>query len=54
MFFRRRKRDEDRYDMNKMKGYTLLFEGIDEMVGIIYKFKTKEIREIYEVLFSFI
>lgn len=37
-----------------MKGYTLLSEGIDEMVGIIYKPKTKETRETYEVLLSFI
>lgn len=54
MSFRRRKRDEDRHDINKMKGYTLLSEGIDEMVGIIYKPKTKETRETYEVLLSFI
>ncbi|NWT23290.1 U520 helicase, partial [Cardinalis cardinalis] len=51
---KRRKRDEDRHDINKMKGYTLLSEGIDEMVGIIYKPKTKETRETYEVLLSFI
>lgn len=37
-----------------MKGFTLLSEGIDEMVGIIYKPKTKETRETYEVLLSFI
>eukprot|EP00061_Rhincodon_typus_P019091 g48546.t1 len=51
---KRRKRDEDRHDMNKMRGYTLLSEGIDEMVGIVYKPKTKETRETYEVLLSFI
>lgn len=51
---RRRKRDEDRHDINKMKGFTLLSEGIDEMVGIVYKPKTKETRETYEVLLSFI
>uniref|UniRef100_A0A6Q2XZW2 U5 small nuclear ribonucleoprotein 200 kDa helicase n=1 Tax=Esox lucius TaxID=8010 RepID=A0A6Q2XZW2_ESOLU len=51
---KRRKRDEDRHDMNKMKGFTLLSEGIDEMVGIVYKPKTKETRETYEVLLSFI
>ncbi|XP_075592591.1 U5 small nuclear ribonucleoprotein 200 kDa helicase-like isoform X2 [Balearica regulorum gibbericeps] len=51
---KRRKRDEDRHDINKMKGYTLLSEGINEMVGIIYKPKTKETRETYEVLLSFI
>lgn len=37
-----------------MKGFTLLSEGIDEMVGIVYKPKTKETRETYEVLLSFI
>lgn len=52
--FRRRKRDEDRHDINKMKGFTLLSEGIDDMVGIVYKPKTKETRETYEVLLSFI
>uniref|UniRef100_A0A3Q2D8B3 U5 small nuclear ribonucleoprotein 200 kDa helicase n=1 Tax=Cyprinodon variegatus TaxID=28743 RepID=A0A3Q2D8B3_CYPVA len=51
---KRRKRDEDRHDINKMKGFTLLSEGIDEMVGIVYKPKTKETRETYEVLLSFI
>uniref|UniRef100_A0A8C5MLF8 U5 small nuclear ribonucleoprotein 200 kDa helicase n=1 Tax=Leptobrachium leishanense TaxID=445787 RepID=A0A8C5MLF8_9ANUR len=51
---KRKKRDEDRHDINKMKGFTLLSEGIDEMVGIIYKPKTKETRETYEVLLSFI
>uniref|UniRef100_A0AAY4EQZ5 Helicase ATP-binding domain-containing protein n=1 Tax=Denticeps clupeoides TaxID=299321 RepID=A0AAY4EQZ5_9TELE len=51
---KRRKRDEDRHDINKMKGFTLLSEGIDEMVGIVYKPKTKETRETYEILLSFI
>ncbi|KAJ0019478.1 hypothetical protein NQD34_007047 [Periophthalmus magnuspinnatus] len=51
---KRRKRDEDRHDINKMKGFTLLSEGIDDMVGIVYKPKTKETRETYEVLLSFI
>lgn len=54
MWCRRRKRDEDRHDINKMKGFTLLSEGIDEMVGIVYKPKTKETRETYEILLSFI
>uniref|UniRef100_A0A672SA33 U5 small nuclear ribonucleoprotein 200 kDa helicase n=1 Tax=Sinocyclocheilus grahami TaxID=75366 RepID=A0A672SA33_SINGR len=51
---KRKKRDEDRHDINKMKGFTLLSEGIDEMVGIVYKPKTKETRETYEILLSFI
>uniref|UniRef100_A0A8C1SEP9 U5 small nuclear ribonucleoprotein 200 kDa helicase n=1 Tax=Cyprinus carpio TaxID=7962 RepID=A0A8C1SEP9_CYPCA len=51
---KRGQRDEDRYDINKMRGLTLLSEGIDEMVGIVYKPKTKETRETYEILLSFI
>lgn len=37
-----------------MKGVTLLSEGIDEMVGIVYRPKTQETRQTYEVLLSFI
>lgn len=37
-----------------MKGATLLSEGIDEMVGIVYRPKTHETRQTYEVLLSFI
>lgn len=37
-----------------MKGATLLTEGIDEMVGIVYRPKTQETRQTYEVLLSFI
>lgn len=51
---KRMKRDETKYDMNKMKGATLLSEGIDEMVGILYRPKTQETRQTYEVLLSFI
>lgn len=54
MTFRRRKRDEAQHDMVKMKGMTLLSEGIDEMVGIMYRPKTQETRQTYEVLLSFI
>ena len=52
--FRRQKRDEAQYDFNSMKGATLLSEGIDEMVGIVYRPKTQETRQTYEVLLSFI
>ena len=51
---RRRKRDEAQHDMVKMKGTTLLTSGIDEMVGILYRPKTVETRQTYEVLLSFI
>lgn len=40
--------------MVKMKGTTLLSEGIDEMVGILYRPKTTETRQTYEVLLNFI
>ena len=52
--YRRRKRDEAQHDMMKMKGMTLLSEGIDEMVGIMYRPKTQDTRQTYEVLLSFI
>ena len=37
-----------------MKGTTLLTEGLTEMVGILYRPKTPETRQTYEVLLSFI
>lgn len=37
-----------------MKGATLLSEGIEEMVGIMYRPKTQETRQTYDVLLSFI
>lgn len=40
--------------MMKMKGTTLLSEGIDDMVGILYRPKTPETRQTYEVLLNFI
>lgn len=51
---KRQKRDEAQYDFDRMKGVTLLSEGIDEMVGIVYRPKTQETRQTYEVLLSFI
>nr|CAI5865606.1 unnamed protein product [Callosobruchus analis] len=50
----RKKRDEAQYDFARMRGATLLSEGVDEMVGIIYKPKTQETRQTYEVLLSFL
>ena len=40
--------------MLKMKGTTLLTEGISDMVGIVYRPKTPETRQTYEVLLSFL
>ncbi|CAH1975270.1 unnamed protein product [Acanthoscelides obtectus] len=51
---KRQKRDEAQYDFARMRGATLLSEGVDEMVGIIYKPKTQETRQTYEVLLSFL
>lgn len=51
---KRHKRDEDQKTSVKLRGATLLSEGIDEMVNILYKPKTKETRETYEILLSFI
>ncbi|XP_049856999.1 putative U5 small nuclear ribonucleoprotein 200 kDa helicase [Schistocerca gregaria] len=51
---KRQKRDEAQYDFTRMKGATLLSEGVDEMVGILYRPKTQETRQTYEVLLSFI
>ncbi|KFM69174.1 U5 small nuclear ribonucleoprotein helicase, partial [Stegodyphus mimosarum] len=51
---KRMKRDESRYDFSKLKGQTLLSEGIEDMVGILYRPKTAETKQTYEVLLSFI
>lgn len=51
---KRIKRDESRYDFSKLKGQTLLSEGIEDMVGILYRPKTTETKQTYEVLLSFI
>jgi len=51
---RREKRDESNYDFEKMKGATLLSEGVDDMVGICYKPKTQATRTTYEYILSLI
>ncbi|XP_037076641.1 LOW QUALITY PROTEIN: putative U5 small nuclear ribonucleoprotein 200 kDa helicase, partial [Pollicipes pollicipes] len=51
---KRQKRDEAQHDFTKMRGTTLLSEGVEEMVGIYYRPKTQETRHTYEVLLSFI
>ncbi|XP_043468910.1 putative U5 small nuclear ribonucleoprotein 200 kDa helicase [Leptopilina heterotoma] len=51
---KRQKRDEAQYDFTRMKGVTLLSDNMDQMVGIIYRPKTQETRQTYEVLLSFI
>uniref|UniRef100_A0A8C4R7D0 Pre-mRNA-splicing helicase BRR2-like plug domain-containing protein n=1 Tax=Eptatretus burgeri TaxID=7764 RepID=A0A8C4R7D0_EPTBU len=51
---KRRKRDEDQHDAVRMRGCSLLSEGVEDMVGINYKPRTRDTRETYEVLLSFI
>lgn len=53
-FLRRHKRDEAKHDMNKMKGVTLLSDGMNDIVGILYRPKTQETRQTYEVILSFV
>lgn len=46
--------DESRYDAAKLKGQSLLAEGVEDVVGILYRPKTTETKQTYEVLLSFI
>ena len=54
IFFRRQKRDEAQYNFTHSKGANLLSEGVDEMVRMMYRPKTQETRQTYQVLLSFI
>lgn len=51
---KRLKRDEAQYDFEKMKRSTLLSDGVDEVYGQIYRPKTQDTRQTYEVLLSFV
>ncbi|KAJ8667090.1 hypothetical protein QAD02_008752 [Eretmocerus hayati] len=51
---KRQKRDEAQYEFTHHKKTTVLSDEVDEMVGIVYKPKTQETRQTYEVLLSFI
>lgn len=46
--------EASKYEMSKLRGQSLLSEGISEMVGILYRPKTPETRQTYEVILSFI
>lgn len=37
-----------------MKGASLLSDSADDMVGVVYRPKTQETRQTYEILLSFI
>lgn len=50
----RKRRDEAQYDFDRMRGSTILSEGNKDMVGVLYRPKTHETRQTYEVLLSFI
>ncbi|UYV81297.1 SNRNP200 [Cordylochernes scorpioides] len=49
-----KKDDTNASDLLKVKGQTLLSEGVENMVGIVYVPKTAETRHIYDILLSFI
>uniref|UniRef100_T1JH32 U5 small nuclear ribonucleoprotein 200 kDa helicase n=1 Tax=Strigamia maritima TaxID=126957 RepID=T1JH32_STRMM len=51
---KRQKRDEARYDFTKMKGSSLLSQGMDDTIGISYRPKTQETRQTYDILLSVI
>ncbi|KAL1138953.1 hypothetical protein AAG570_009015 [Ranatra chinensis] len=51
---KRQKRDEAQYDFARMKGATLLSDSVDDMVGLLYRPKTQDTRQTYEVLLSFV
>lgn len=48
----RKRRDEAQYDFDRMKGSSIL--SVKDMVGVVYRPKTQETRQTYEVLLSFI
>lgn len=53
--FRKTKAEtSSKYDSTKVKTKSLLSESIDDMVGIMYRPKTLETRQTYEVLLSFL
>ena len=51
---KRQKRDESSYDPAKLKEASLLSDNLDDVAGIIYRPKTAETKQTYEVLLSFI
>lgn len=51
---KRQKRDEAQHEFSRMRGATLQSDGMDDMVGILYRPKTQETRHTYEVLLSFL
>ena len=51
---KRQKRDESSYDLAKLKEASLLSDNLDDVAGIIYRPKTAETKQTYEVLLSFI
>jgi pre-mRNA-splicing helicase BRR2 len=51
---KRQKRDEAQYDFARMRGSNVLADDADDVAGILYRPKTQETRQTYEVLLSFI
>ncbi|RWS21437.1 U5 small nuclear ribonucleoprotein helicase-like protein, partial [Leptotrombidium deliense] len=46
--------DTSKYELSKLKGQSLLSDGIENIVGVMYRPKTPETRQTYEILLSFI
>lgn len=46
--------ESSKYDLSKLKGQSLLSEDIGQVVGILYRPKTPETRQTYEIILSFI
>ncbi|XP_065353810.1 U5 small nuclear ribonucleoprotein 200 kDa helicase [Cloeon dipterum] len=51
---KRQKRDEAQYDFTRMRGSNILDDNVDYVPEILYRPKTQETRQTYEVLLSFI
>lgn len=51
---KRSKNDSSSYEISKLKGKSLLSEGIDQIEGILYRPKTPATKETYEVILSFL
>ena len=49
---KRSKRDESQKGHEKLRGVTILTDGLDEMLEIVYKPSTRETRQTYEVLLN--
>ena len=55
--YRKQKEDDDhssKYDLGRFKGQTLLGDSADDVSSILYRPKTQETKQTYEVLLGFV